>query len=104
VFTDDEAPTNVPTSDEPAKSGWRRRERPPRIERRLEFPDYEATREFLDASAALSENTGIYPNLSFGRTYVNLTLFADEANSGELTPEQMAFAQRVDELVEGPGD
>ena len=80
---------------------WRRRERPLRLERRLEFPNYEALRDFLDRAGELSEETGIYPNLSFGRTYVNLTLFADD-HSGELTAEAERFAERVDSLVIPP--
>ena len=67
------------------------------MERRLEFSDYDALRDFLDASAELSEQTGIFPNLSFGRTYVNLTLFADE-DSGEIGPEAQGFAERIDAL------
>jgi pterin-4a-carbinolamine dehydratase len=92
--------TSVSSSDPLEGHSWKRRERPLRLERRLLFPNYEATRTFLDASAALSEQTGIYPNLSFGRTYANLTLFADEA-SGELTPELIGFARRLDALVTG---
>ncbi|MBK1704568.1 4a-hydroxytetrahydrobiopterin dehydratase [Halochromatium glycolicum] len=80
---------------------WRERARPLRLERRVEFDEYEALREFLDKVAALSEETGLYPNLSFGRTYVNLTLFADE--DGEtLGREHEDFAQRVDDLLAGP--
>jgi pterin-4a-carbinolamine dehydratase len=80
--------------------GWRRRQRPPRLERRLEFADYDALRDFLDKVAELSEETGIYPNQSFGRTYVNLTLFAEEG-SDEVSAEAEAFAERVDGFVTG---
>ena len=99
----------MPISDEqagggaaspPTKAhGWRRRERPTRLECRHVFTGYETLRDFLDRAAQLSEATGIYPNLSFGRDYVNMTLFADD-DSGELTPEIEAFAQRVDDLVD----
>jgi len=78
--------------------GWRRRERPLRLECRHLFSDYDSLRDFLDRVAGLSESTGIYPNLSFGRDYVNMTLFAAE-DSGELTKDLEAFAQRVDDLV-----
>lgn len=86
------------TSERPESHAWRSRERPLRLERRLEFSDYETTRVFLERSEALSEATGIYPNLSFGRTYVNLTLFADEAG-GEITPELKRFADQIDALA-----
>ena len=100
---------SVPTTDPapiPAADGghpWRRRERPLRLERRVEFGDYEALRDFLDRAAALSEQTGIYPNLSFGRTYVNMTLFADE-DSGELSADAERFAARIDGFVTPPED
>lgn len=77
---------------------WTRRDRPPRLERRLEFSNYETLRAFLDRAGDLSEQTGIYPNLSFGRTYVNLTLFADE-DSGELGDDAERFARQIDEMV-----
>ncbi|MCG6941264.1 MAG: 4a-hydroxytetrahydrobiopterin dehydratase [Thiohalocapsa sp.] len=80
--------------------GWRRRQRPLRLERRLEFADYDALRDFLDQVADLSEETGIYPNQSFGRTYVNLTLFAEDG-SNEISAAAEAFAERVDGFVTG---
>ena len=91
------------TSDPREPATWRRRERPLRLERRLEFDDYEGTRVFLERSETYSEETGIYPNLSFGRTYVNLTLFADEAD-GEITPEMVEFAERIDAMADGNED
>jgi len=95
----------VPTSEADQAQGgaahpWRRRERPLRLERRLVFGGYEILRDFLDRAGDLSEETGIYPNLSFGRTYVNMTLFADDG--GELNAETERFAQRLDSLVEPP--
>lgn len=96
----------MPTSEVGAARGddghpWRRRDRPPRLERRLVFLDYELLRGFLDRVGDLSEETGIYPNLSFGRTYVNMALFADD-DSGELTAAAERFAECVDRLVEPP--
>ena len=99
----------VPTSDPVANQDkhpircvgghpWRRRDRPRRLERRLEFSDYETLRAFLDRAGDLSEQTGLYPNLSFGRTYVNLSLFADE-DSGELGDDADRFARQLDEMV-----
>jgi 4a-hydroxytetrahydrobiopterin dehydratase len=95
----------VPTSDADQSSStqhqWRRRERPLRLERRFEFPDYEATAAFTERAGALSESTGIFPNLSFGRTHASMTLFADEL-TGTLTPEIEAFAREIDALVDAP--
>lgn len=82
---------------------WRERSRPLRLERRVEFADYESLRDFLDRVAALSEETGIYPNLSFGRTYANFTLFADEG-AEQIGDAARAFANRVDAFVADSGD
>ncbi len=77
---------------------WHTRQRPPRLERRLEFADYEATRAFLDQAAKLSEQTGIYPDMSFGRTYVNITIHADEG-ADAVGLHQQRFAQALDALI-----
>jgi pterin-4a-carbinolamine dehydratase len=78
---------------------WTARQRPPRLERRLEFVDYEATRAFLDRAADLSERAGIYPDMSFGRTYVNITLHAEDGAS-EVGESLHRFASDLDALVE----
>jgi pterin-4a-carbinolamine dehydratase len=77
---------------------WRERSRPLRLERRIEFGDYETLRDFLDRVAALSEQTGLYPNLSFGKTYVNFTLFADEG-ADTIGEGLWDFARKVDALL-----
>lgn len=56
---------------------WKEKASPARLERRFEFAGYEDTRAFLDRAAALSESTEVYPDLSFGRTYCNMTLYLD---------------------------
>ncbi len=78
---------------------WKQRKRPARLERRLEFEDYEATRDFLDEAAELSEQRGIYPDLSFGRTYVNITLHADEAD-GDISAAIHDYAAALDRILE----
>ena len=77
---------------------WTQRSRPERLERRIEFADYETTRLFLERLEALSEQHRRYPDISFGRTYVNLTLRAE----GEETPigeDEHAFAAAIDGLL-----
>jgi 4a-hydroxytetrahydrobiopterin dehydratase len=53
---------------------WTHRQRPERLERRIEFADYDTTRDFLERLNDLSEQEQRFPDISFGRTYVNLTL------------------------------
>jgi 4a-hydroxytetrahydrobiopterin dehydratase len=77
---------------------WTERSRPQRLERRVEFADYEATRGFLERLEALSQQHGRFPDISFGRTYVNITLRPEEEETpvGEV---EHSFAAAVDELL-----
>ncbi len=82
----------------PFDPAWSRRQRPPRLERRLGFADYTQVRGFLERLEHLCEERQRYPDLSFGRTYVNLTLYPeqDAANVGSAEED---FAQAIDGLV-----
>ena len=77
---------------------WTQRSRPDRLERRIEFNDYETTRTFLERLESLSERHSRYPDISFGRTYVNITLrpAEDQAPVGEA---EHSFAAAVDALL-----
>ena len=76
---------------------WTQRTRPDRLERRIEFDDYESTRSFLERLNALAESEGRFPDISFGRTYVNLTLSPDDEQPvGEV---DQAFAAAIDALL-----
>lgn len=44
------------------------------LSKRFDFTSYAVTRRFLDALAELAERRGRHPNISFGTTYVNVTL------------------------------
>ena len=79
-------------------SGWEARGKPPTLFRRFSFGSYGETRNFLDALAGLSEETGIHPqNINFGTTYANVTLEA--ADGVSLSEADVVFARRVDALV-----
>ena len=69
-----------------------------RLERRIEFADYEATRLFLEQLNDLSEDQQRFPDISFGRTYVNLTIRPEEedASIGDIDHR---FAAAIDALV-----
>jgi 4a-hydroxytetrahydrobiopterin dehydratase len=76
---------------------WQERARPARLERRYEFDNYAALSDFLDNAARISEREGLYPDISFGRDYVNITIHADEGGSA-LEERQRRFAALLDEL------
>jgi 4a-hydroxytetrahydrobiopterin dehydratase len=77
---------------------WTHRARPDRLERRIEFADYESTRLFLERLNSLSEQEGRFPDISFGRTYVNLTLRA-EGESEAVGEQEQTFAAAIDDLL-----
>lgn len=76
---------------------WEERARPVRLERRYEFDDYRLLRDFLDQAAEISERAGLYPDMGFGKDYVNMTIHSDET-SGELGPSQHRLAEALDQL------
>ena len=80
------------------KTEWTERKRPNRLERQYQFPDYETLRDFLDRAAELSEKADYYPDMGFGRDYVNVTIHAPE-DSDEVTEEQRQFAEQLDQLL-----
>lgn len=76
---------------------WQERNRPPRLERRYLFNKYSDLRDFLDRAAELSESEGYFPDMGFGRDYVNVTIHAAEG-SDVVTDQQRLFAERLDGL------
>jgi pterin-4a-carbinolamine dehydratase len=76
---------------------WQERPRPARLECRYEFANYAALSDFLDEAAGISEREGLYPDMSFGRDYVNVTIHADEGSSA-VAERQRRFAALLDEL------
>lgn len=52
-------------------------ERLPTRNWRFDFASYAETRHFLDRMADLSRREDYYPNVSFGKTYVNISIDAE---------------------------
>lgn len=73
-------------------------EQPERLERRLEFDDYASTRDFLDRLNSLCEEQQRFPDISFGRTYVNLTV-RTEAEGSPIGESEWAFSAAIDALI-----
>ncbi|MFP5370129.1 MAG: 4a-hydroxytetrahydrobiopterin dehydratase [Actinomycetes bacterium] len=77
--------------------GWTETEKPPSLYRRFEFAAYPETRAFLERLAGLSKETGLYPDLSFSRTYVNVTVHG--SGGAVVDAEARRFAARTEALV-----
>lgn len=80
--------------------GWKRQDLPPMLSRRYEFASYPETRSFLDGVARVAEEANLHPSLSFGKTYVSVTIDAD---GNKLGPEAVALAQKIDALIPAAG-
>lgn len=85
----------MPDADNPIP-GWQRQDLPPMLSRRFEFATYAETRRFLDRVADVAEKVQRYPNLSFGKTYVSVTIDADGKKIG---PEIVELARQIDTLA-----
>ena len=77
---------------------WQQRNRPVRLERRYQFENYNALRDFLDRAAELSERDGLYPDMGFGRDYVNMTITVEDGKTN-LDDSQHRFARQLDALL-----
>ncbi len=77
--------------------GWTEVARPPSLYRRFEFAAYPEVRAFLERLAGLSKETGLYPDLSFSRTYVNVTVYG--SGGAAIGTEAREFAARAEVLA-----
>ncbi len=80
--------------------GWRQKNRPECLEKRFEFESYEKTRDFLDALGAFCEKVKRFPDISFGKTYANITIRpSDENEKEEISTVDHEFASQIDFLI-----
>ena len=80
-------------------NNWQLRKRPICLEKRFEFENYSETRDFLDRLGDFTESLGKFPDISFGKTYVNITLRPDSDDIGaELVDSDYQFADQIDAL------
>ena len=78
---------------------WQERKRPVRLERRYEFEDYDKLRDFLDKSAEYFEEVNSYPDMGFGKDYVNITIHLEEGVE-TISESQHDFAKKIDTIAE----
>ena len=78
---------------------WNKRKRPLCLEKRFEFESYDKTRDFLDRLGEYSESKQRFPDISFGKTYVNITIRpVDEIKGDDLGEEYLHLAKDIDNL------
>ena len=80
-------------------SQWIEHRHPGCLVRRFEFESYTETQKFLNQLADYSKAKNRFPDLSFGTTYVNVTLRSEEEDDNtEVTDEDYRFANEIDAL------
>ncbi|CAD0186796.1 hypothetical protein RUESEDTHA_03707 [Ruegeria sp. THAF57] len=67
------------------------------LHRRFEFENYAGVSAFLERLADLSKEVRLYPDLSFSKTHVNVTI---PAGGDEETLSQSDFAERSNQLFD----
>lgn len=85
------------TQNQGTPKHWEQHDRPPSLFRRFKFDGYNETRVFLDQLAVLSKDANYYPDISFGKTYANVTIHARDGEA--INQEDVAFAWSVSALV-----
>ena len=74
---------------------WNKRESPLRIEKRFEFKEYSKISKFLGKIEKLCKEKNIYPNISFGKNFVSLSIFL---NTQEISNEEEDFSKDIDKF------
>ena len=72
---------------------WNKRESPLRIEKRFEFEQYSKISIFMGKIEILCKEKDIYPNISFGKNFVSITIFLD---SKEISEKEKDFSKDID--------
>ena len=74
---------------------WNERESPLRIEKRFEFEQYSKISKFMEKIEKLCKEKDIYPNISFGKNFVSLSIFL---NNQEISNEEEDFSKDIDKF------
>jgi len=74
---------------------WNKRESPFRIEKKFEFEEYSKISKFMGKIEKLCKEKDIYPNISFGKNFVSLSIFLD---TEEISNREKDFSKDVDKF------
>jgi pterin-4a-carbinolamine dehydratase len=71
---------------------WRENKNSTTLEAKFLFENYTALRDFLDDVASITEDANLYPNISFGRDFASLIIYAAGDN---LSAEEYKLAEDI---------
>tara|TARA_B100001029_G_C14592924_1_gene199930 strand:+ start:191 stop:430 length:240 start_codon:yes stop_codon:yes gene_type:complete len=72
---------------------WNQRELPFRIEKRFEFEEYSKISKFMKMIDELCKEKNIYPNISFGKNFVSITIFLELEKVSNIEKD---FSNKID--------
>lgn len=75
---------------------WKESKNASSLEAKFVFEGYETLRDFLDEVAQLTEEMGVHPNISFGRDYASLIIYAQNET---LSEQERDVAEKILNLV-----
>lgn len=83
-------------------AAWKVQKRAGLLSRRYDFSNYDEMRDFLDRLEELSEKEAYYPDLTFSRTHVNVSIKSRDSgfSDNRLTQVDFDFSTRVDALLD----
>ena len=74
---------------------WNKKESPLRIEKRFEFEQYSKISKFMEKIEKLCKEKDIYPNISFGKNFVSLSIFLENK---KLSDKGKDFSMEIDKF------
>ena len=74
---------------------WNERESPLRVEKRFEFDQYSKISKFMEKIEKLCKEKDIYPNISFGKNFVSISIFLVNK---EISDSEKDFSRDIDKL------
>ena len=74
---------------------WNERESPLRIEKRFEFEQYSKISKFMEKIEKLCKEKDIYPNISFGKNFVSISIFLENK---KISDKEKDFSKDIDKL------
>ena len=80
---------------------WNQRESPSRVEKRFEFDKYQKISTFMKKTDELCKEKNIYPNISFGKNFVSITIFL---SSEKLSKVEKDFSNQIDSFYSDTKD
>ncbi|WP_029933627.1 4a-hydroxytetrahydrobiopterin dehydratase [Thiomicrospira pelophila] len=75
---------------------WKESKNASSLEAKFVFEGYETLRDFLDEVAQITEEMEVHPNISFGRDYASLIIYAQD---GTLSDKERDVAAKILNLV-----